>query len=318
MWARLDHGSDGWLRRLCGTIGNSPPTRREIQLGASFYDITMAIGGHRSFGRMPRVESEPQPIVGASPQIADLRRRIQSAAITDESVLIVGEPGTGKELVARQIWSRSRRSEHPFTAINFAALPQTLIEVALFGKRDAAFGCYRNFTSKLELADRGILFLDELGDLNLQMQSALLRFIESHEVRRVGAGPDDVRRVDVRMISATPLDLRKMVADGSFREDLFYRLGQVEISVPPVREHPEDIPVLLESFLARGNSAVRLPDKTMSELMQYEWPGNVREIQSVAERLLLDGSTGIQGPVVSSTELRGNLRSVVVEGSSLA
>lgn len=125
------------------------------------------------------MEREPEPIIGVSPQIADLRRRIESAAMTDESVLIVGEPGTRKDLVARHIWVRSRRSERPFSAIDFAALPQSLIETTLFGKRDAVRGCYRNYPGKLEPADRGILFLDEVADVDLKMQSGLLRFIES-------------------------------------------------------------------------------------------------------------------------------------------
>lgn len=219
-----------------------------------------------------------------------LRRSLGRIAQSSAKVLITGESGVGKELVARAIHERSPRARRPFMAINCGGLAETLLESELFGHVKGSFtGAYRDKPGKLELADGGTMLLDEVGEMSLRMQGLLLRVLETGEVQRVGSD-SATRSVDVRIIAATHRDLRAMVAAGTFRQDLFYRLNVIHVAVPPLRQRREDIPVLAELFLrelARENgSPVRsFSPEVVSVFLTYGWPGNVRELQNVVERL---------------------------------
>lgn len=229
-------------------------------------------------------------LVGASPSMMALRRSLGRIAQSSAKVLITGESGVGKELVARAIHERSPRARRPFMAINCGGLAETLLESELFGHVKGSFtGAYRDKPGKLELADGGTMLLDEVGEMSLRMQGLLLRVLETGEVQRVGSD-SATRSVDVRIIAATHRDLRAMVAAGTFRQDLFYRLNVIHVAVPPLRQRREDIPVLAELFLrelARENgSPVRsFSPEVVSVFLTYGWPGNVRELQNVVERL---------------------------------
>jgi transcriptional regulator with PAS, ATPase and Fis domain len=228
-------------------------------------------------------------ILGACEPIKRLREDIAYAARADAKVLITGESGAGKELVARAIHDGSARSSGPFMTINCAGIPETLLESELFGHVKGSFtGAYRDKRGKLELADRGTIFLDEVGEMTPRMQSLLLRFLESGEIQPVGAD-SPVRRVDARVIAATNRDLDRMTAAGSFREDLLYRIRVVHLHVPPLRERIEDIRPLLTHFLAHVDPAIRLNEAAWSLLESHHWPGNVRELQNVVEQLSAAG-----------------------------
>jgi formate hydrogenlyase transcriptional activator len=212
-------------------------------------------------------------------------------ANSDSTALITGETGTGKELVARAIHRRSRRAGRPFVAVNCAAIPRDLITSELFGHERGAFtGAIQRRIGRFELADGGTVFLDEVGELSPDVQVALLRVLQEREFERVG-GRDPIR-VDVRIIAATNRDLPAAVADGSFRQDLFYRLNVFPLEVPPLRERREDIPVLVEYFIGRyarqaGKTFRRVSKRTLDRLRSYPWPGNVRELQNVIERSVI-------------------------------
>src|SRR5881398_2013574 len=190
-------------------------------------------------------------LIGASAPIEDLRQEIDRVARTDAKVLITGESGAGKEIVARQVYALSTRSSRPFVAVNCAGLPETLLESELFGHVRGSFtGAYRDKPGKLEVADEGTIFLDEIGEMTLRMQGLLLRFLETGEIQKVGADRTG-SRVDVRTVAATNRDLRQMIAQGHFREDLFYRLNVIHLIVPPLRERKEDIEAMVEHFMGR-------------------------------------------------------------------
>jgi two-component system response regulator HydG len=231
-------------------------------------------------------------LVGASDAIEDLRAEIDRIAQTDAKVLITGESGVGKELVASAIHARSARAQRPFVTMNCGALTETLLESELFGHVKGSFtGAYRDKAGKLQLADRGTLFLDEIGETTLRMQGLLLRFADTGELQRVGSDSPSVC-VNVRIIAATNRDLREMVALGQFRHDLYYRLNVIHLPVPPLREHLADVPVLVDHFLSRrraDHSVVlrRFSDEAMHSLMTYPWPGNVRELENAIERLVV-------------------------------
>jgi transcriptional regulator with PAS, ATPase and Fis domain len=224
----------------------------------------------------------------------ELSQEIDRIARSDAKVLVTGESGVGKELVARAIHRQSPRAHRPFVAVNCAGLPETLLESELFGHVKGSFtGAYRDKPGKLELADEGTMFLDEVGEMTLRMQGLLLRFLETGEVQKVGADRTG-NRLNVRVIAATNRSLREMIAQGAFREDLFYRLNVIHLVVPPLRERREDIPILLDHFLTQftrsGTYVVRsiAPDATKL-LCEYSWPGNVRELENVVERLVVTG-----------------------------
>jgi transcriptional regulator with GAF, ATPase, and Fis domain len=233
-------------------------------------------------------------LIGASPVMVDLRDEIQRVARSDAKVLITGESGSGKEVVARAIHNASRRSARSFVAVNCAGLPETLLESELFGHVRGSFtGAYRDKAGKLELADSGTVFLDEVGEMTLRMQGMLLRFLETGELQKVGTDRSG-SVVDVRVIAATNRRLEEMVSEGQFREDLFYRLNVVHLVVQPLRDRRSDVPLLVEAALQQmsgldGPVVRALDPEAMQALCRYAWPGNVRELQNVVERLVVTG-----------------------------
>jgi two-component system nitrogen regulation response regulator NtrX len=230
-------------------------------------------------------------ILGESPPMRQLKEQIDVAAPTNGRVLISGENGTGKELVARQIHLRSRRAEGPFVDVNCAAIPEELIESELFGHEKGAFtGAIARKRGKFELANGGTLFLDEIGDMSLKTQAKVLRVLEEHTFERVG-GTETIE-VDVRVIAATNKDLEKEIAGGRFREDLYYRLNVIPFQVPPLRQRREDIPLLARAFAEEfcaeaGCRPKEITAAALSGLSAYGWPGNVRELRNLIERLVL-------------------------------
>ena len=240
--------------------------------------------------RLERIEGSPD-LIGQSPAMEQVRRLIAKVATTDSTVLILGETGTGKELVARAVHQQSGRAEMPLVPINCGALPESLIESELFGHRKGAFtGADEHRIGLLQVANGGSLFLDEIGELPKTMQAKLLRFLESGEVRRVG--DNEPFSCDVRVICATNRDLAGMVAAGDFREDLWFRINTFEIPLPPLRERIEDIPLLARRLAARFGAPGRSDDELFSPealemLMGHTWPGNVRELANVVEHALI-------------------------------
>ena len=233
-------------------------------------------------------------LIGTSAVMVELVQEIERIAKSDAKVLVTGESGVGKELVATAIHRRSPRASRHLVTVNCAGLPETLLESELFGHVKGSFtGAYRDKIGKLELADGGTIFLDEIGEMTLRMQGLLLRFMETGELQKVGS--DRVTtRVNVRVIAATNRNLRDMIAQGTFREDLYYRLNVIHLTAPALRERREDIPALIEHFLhqfTRNNGAVvkGLTPDTMRLLCEYSWPGNVRELENVIERLVVTG-----------------------------
>jgi formate hydrogenlyase transcriptional activator len=238
-----------------------------------------------------------EEIVGTSAALKQVLTRISKVAPTDSSVLITGETGTGKELVARAIHRRSRRSSHSFVSVNCAVIPRELIASELFGHEKGAFtGATQRRIGRFELAEKGTIFLDELGELPAETQIALLRVLQEHEFERIG-GTGSIR-TDVRVIAATNRDLEAAIAAGTFRSDLFYRLNVFPVDMPPLRERKDDIPLLVEYFLDRygrkaGKSFRTVDKKSLDTLKSYSWPGNIRELQNVIERsvIVADGDT---------------------------
>ena len=248
-------------------------------------------------------------LIGSSPAMLELAQEIDRIARSDAKVLITGESGVGKELVANAIHKRSPRAARAMVAVNCAGLPETLLESELFGHVKGSFtGAYRDKQGKLELADGGTIFLDEIGEMTLRMQGLLLRFMETGELQKVGADRA-AGRVNVRVITATNRNLRDMIAQGTFREDLFYRLNVVHLTVPSLRERREDIPALIEHFLAQftrnnGHVVKGLAPETMRVLSEHSWPGNVRELENVIERLVVTGRNENVSPEELPMEVR--------------
>jgi transcriptional regulator with GAF, ATPase, and Fis domain len=238
-----------------------------------------------------------EAIVGTSPALQAALSRMVKVAATDSTVLITGETGTGKELVARAIHRRSNRRSRAFVSVNCAAIPRDLIASELFGHEKGAFtGATQQRLGRFELANGGTLFLDEVGELPAETQIALLRVLQEHEFERVG-GTRRIR-VDVRVIAATNRDLQAAIHAGSFRSDLFYRLHVFPIEIPPLRERNEDIPLLIGYFVDRygrraGKNIRDISKKTLELLQSYPWPGNIRELQNVVERSVLLCETDI-------------------------
>jgi DNA-binding NtrC family response regulator len=230
-------------------------------------------------------------IIGRSRAIQEVIRRAELVAETKSTVLIMGETGTGKELVARAIHARSAQRGMPLIKVNCAAIPETLLESELFGHVRGAFtGATGTKKGKFALADGGTIFLDEIGTMSPTLQSKLLRVLQEREFEPLGAERSE--RVDLRVIAATNRDLRQMVAEGRFQEDLFYRLNVIPIEIPPLRERRDDIPALIDHFVRKhaqrtGRRIERIDDGVLSELQRYDWPGNVRELENTIERAVV-------------------------------
>jgi formate hydrogenlyase transcriptional activator len=240
----------------------------------------------------PEEEMAPEAvfagIVGQSPALREVLQLVEMVAPSDSTVLLLGETGTGKELIAHAIHDRSRRKKQAFVKLNCAAIPSGLLESELFGHERGAFtGAITQKIGRLELADQGSLFLDEIGDIPLELQPKLLRVLQEREFERLGS--TKTRKVDVRVVAATHRALEEMILDKQFRLDLYYRLNVFPISIPPLRERPEDIPLLVrhfvQQFAQRMNKTISaISSETMDVLARYPWPGNIRELQNVVER----------------------------------
>jgi formate hydrogenlyase transcriptional activator len=246
-----------------------------------------------------RSELNFEEIVGSSDALRHVLRQVETVAPTDSTVLIYGETGTGKELIARALHTLSARKGHAFVKLNCAAIPTGLLESELFGHERGAFtGAIAQRVGRFELAHRGTMFLDEIGEVPLELQPKLLRVLQEREFERLGS--TRTLHTDARLIAATNRDLAEMVAAQTFRSDLYYRLNVFPMRIPPLRERPEDIPVLVRHFVQqfsrRHNRTIEaIPSHTMDALVRYQWPGNIRELQNVIER----GVIVSRGPVLN-------------------
>jgi two-component system response regulator HydG len=266
------------------------------------------------------LREEPQfaRIIGSSTRIKNVLRSIQIALPSDVPVLVCGETGTGKELVAQALHYRGPRRKHPFKAVNCASLPETLLESELFGHEKGAFtGALAERKGKFELAHRGTLFLDEIGEMSPSVQAKLLRVVEEQKFERIG-GSEEIH-VNVRLICATNRDLRTLAEDGTFRNDLYYRVAAFKIELPPLRDRRRDIPELVEHFLARysaqaGRTVRGVSPEAMDQLVRYDWPGNVRELQNAIRRAILVSQDEVLGPMAFDLAGKGETEARFVEG----
>jgi DNA-binding NtrC family response regulator len=244
-------------------------------------------------------------IVGDSEALKRLFRLIDKVARTDSTVLVQGESGTGKELIARAIHYASPRRDMPLVPVNCGAIPEELLETELFGHEKGAFtGALRDRVGRFEIANGGTIFLDEIGDMSPKLQVKLLRVLQEREFERVGG--DRTIEVDIRVITATHVDLQRAVSDGRFREDLYYRLNVIPVTVPPLRERKEDIPRLVDFFLKRheGGKGLSLSPEAMELLVLHDWPGNIRELENLVERMVILAD----GPILTVDDLPARFR----------
>jgi formate hydrogenlyase transcriptional activator len=243
------------------------------------------------------VEQKFEQIIGSSPTLKVALAEVERVAPTDSTVLVLGETGTGKELIARAIHNLSARCGRPFVKLNCAAIPFDLLESELFGHEKGAFtGAVAQKIGRFETAETGTIFLDEIGDLPLALQPKLLRVLQEHEFERLGGGR--TVQIDVRVVAATNQDLWRMVQERKFRADLYYRLNVFPITLPPLRGRAEDIPALITHFIdfygrRIGKHIEHIPEETMSALRSYAWPGNVRELQNLIERAVILSDDGV-------------------------
>lgn len=296
IWLEGDHYMVTDLQSTNGTFVNRVRVREAflkadctITLGKT--DIQFAPVDER-LNIMPSDKQRFGEIIGRNAALREIYTILEKIAPTDATVIIDGETGTGKEVVARTVHQQSRRREGPFIVFDCGAVPENLIESELFGHEKGAFtGALATRQGVFELANGGTVFLDELGELALDLQPRLLRVLEQREVKRVGG--QKTTKVDVRVIAATNRDLQKEVKAGRFREDLFYRLSVVRVSLPPLRERKEDLPLLIKHFLKNGNfnrsatgerKVSQISREALDRMVAYEWPGNVRELHNVVER----------------------------------
>ena len=270
-------------------IRKSPGLVDEIKLAINRALEKMTLSRQNfAFKRDAATRNSLGNIVGASPAMEKLKQTIRTVASTQSTILIYGESGTGKELVARAVHVCSPRASEPFVSINCGAFPETLLESELFGYVKGAFtGANQNKRGLFEVADQGTIFLDEISEMTLTMQVKLLRVLQERSVRPVG-GTTEIP-IDVRVIAATNRDLDKQVAENTFREDLYYRLSVIPVSVPPLRERREDVPLLVNHFLkkyapAAGKNIMRVNLQSLGALCGYDWPGNVRQLENTIER----------------------------------
>jgi formate hydrogenlyase transcriptional activator len=264
-----------------------------------------------------RGEMDFEGIVGQSSALRHVLDLVETVAPSDSTVLLLGETGTGKELIARAVHDRSRRKDRTFVKLNCAAIPTGLLESELFGHERGAFtGAIAQKIGRLELADQGSLFLDEIGDIPLEIQPKLLRALQEREFERLGS--THTKKVDVRLVAATNRDLEKMIEDREFRSDLYYRLNVFPIRIPPLRERPEDIPLLVRYFTQKYGRRMEkkiesIPAAAMKKLASWHWPGNIRELENFIERsVILTHGTALQAPI---GELSNNGRTAPVAGT---
>lgn len=241
-------------------------------------------------------------IIGSDDKMQAIFATVRKVATTEVPVLVTGESGTGKELIASAIHSNSLRNKNPFIPINCGAIPENLLESELFGHEKGAFtGAHIQRSGKIELANGGTLFLDEIGELPLQLQVKILRFLQDFKIERVGGR--ETLDMDVRIIAATNKDLKKMIAEGRFREDLYYRLAVIELSLPPLRERGEDIVLLARAFVQKfspeGSKTKAFSEDAVNALYAYNWPGNVRELENKIRRAI----TLAEGPVITASDI---------------
>jgi formate hydrogenlyase transcriptional activator len=262
------------------------------------------VGAVATFGaaNQDRSPRRFEQIIGNSPALESVLKQVERVAPTDSTALVLGETGTGKELIARAIHNLSARCGHPFITVNCAAIPLDLLESELFGHERGAFtGAIAQKIGRFELADKGTLFLDEVGDIPLPLQPKLLRVLQEQQFERLGSGK--THQVDVRLVAATHRNLVDMAKRNEFRSDLYYRLNVFPISLPPLRARREDIPALVEHFVEiysrrMGKEIDRIPTETMCELASYAWPGNIRELQNFIERsVILSSGNVLQAPL---------------------
>ncbi|NEX22132.1 GAF domain-containing protein [Thiorhodococcus mannitoliphagus] len=284
------------LRLLAGVFANALlRQRKDLELNAAMAEnlaLRRRVEAENAVWREQVLHCHDfDDLVGGSQALRRVLKQVEQVAPTDSTVLILGETGTGKELIATAIHQRSRRAERPLIRVNCAALPATLIESELFGHEKGAFtGAISRKVGRFEVADGGTLVLDEIGELPMELQPKLLRVLQSGEFERLGS--TTTRRTDARVIASTNRDLLVMAREGGFRPDLFYRLGVFPITVPPLRERKEDIALLTAYFVDRlraklGRQITRIPDEAIAVLMQYDWPGNVRELENIVERSMI-------------------------------
>lgn len=266
------------------------------------------------------IPSDVDTLIGRSPPMQEVFKSIGRVASLDVPVLILGESGSGKEMVARAIYHYSKRSREKFLAVNCAAIPENLLESELFGHEKGSFtGADRRRPGKFEQCDGGTLFLDEIGDMTPLMQTKMLRVLQEQQFERVGGS--ETIRTNVRVIAATNKDLEKAIADGSFRADLYYRLDVCTIHLPPLRERRDDIPPLAESFLRRFRTEIKKDVQTISEdamslLQEYHWPGNVRELQSAIKQAIVQASGPVLLPEFLPAAIRGGRKGASSAGAA--
>jgi len=299
--------------------------------------IAIAIGNSRSSDEISNVKDQPgqeklylqeegrselgfEQIIGKSPALMQVLQLVQTVAPTDSTVLLLGETGTGKELLARAIHDRSRRKASTFVKLNCAAIPTGLLESELFGHEKGAFtGAISQKLGRMELADQGTLFLDEVGDIPLEVQPKLLRVLQEREFERLGS--THTRKVNVRLIAATNRDLEEMVAERQFRADLFYRLNVFPIRIPPLRERREDIPLLIHYFVQKIAKQMQkridsIPASVVSALAAFEWPGNIRELENFMERaVILTGGKVLNPPLHELRKVKREMQPISSAGA---
>ncbi len=289
-------------------------TSKPMNLGELKHTVSRALAQHHTTesgraGERDGEDIEPlSAIIGRSPAMVDVYKTVARAAATKSTVLILGESGTGKELMARAIHQHSPRSHRPFVAVDCGAMTESLLESELFGHMRGAFtGAFSEKRGVFEEADTGTCFLDEIGDISSNMQAKLLRVLQENEIRRVGG--QKWIKIDVRIVAATNRDLAELVKQGTFRQDLFYRLNVVTIHLPSLRQRPEDIAALAYHFLRRysqenGKPVVGISEDAMTLLQRYSWPGNIRELENTIERAVALSNQGMLTPEDLPLEVR--------------
>ena len=269
----------------------------EISLEISSLEKKLLIEASMKFGDL-RAEFKCEDIIGSSKKLFELLKLASKIAPTDASVVLLGENGTGKDLLATAIYKNSRRASKPFIIINCSAIPADLLESELFGYESGAFtGATRSKPGRLELADGGTVFFDEIGEMSVNLQAKLLRVLQTKELERLGSV--QTKKVDIRILAATNRNIQEMINSGSFREDLYYRLKIFELTVPPLRERREDILELAEFFVKKYTApekTVTISDESIDVLEQYSWPGNVRELENIIQRALVLAKTNVIQP----------------------